>query len=135
MKESHLPIKPFSARERLESFGNITQRLHRLTRELAKARANAQEDPAAAHWQRRVQLLQKDIRTNRLLLSRRQQELEGLLARLPNEAERQVLALRYLGLYSYQHISETLAYSDRHIFRLHTKGIKRLDAILSGIEG
>lgn len=127
-------IQAFTAREHLESYGSLQQRIDRLTRDLGQARRHAREAAQPAHWQRRIKRLQEEIRKHRRLQGKKQQELESLLARLPREDERQVLSLRYLGLYSYFEISQTLAYSERHIYRLHLSGMNWLDSIIKDLK-
>lgn len=127
-------IQPLTARERLESYTSLQYRMDRLTRELSQARRYIKETQQPVRWQIRARHLQDDIRQTNTLLFRRKKELEALLSRLPREEERQVLALRYLGLYSYDDISQTMAYSERHIYRLHLQGIQQLDSILQAAE-
>ena len=120
-----------TAREILESYGEMLQKSALMARETAACRRHAVRDKAnAAHWEGKTTRLIKERRSLDTRINRRLKQLDALLARLPDQAAAQVLALRYISLMSYAQISEALHFSERHIYRLHLKGVHALDTLL-----
>ncbi|NLX83227.1 MAG: sigma-70 family RNA polymerase sigma factor [Clostridiales bacterium] len=121
-----------NARDLLESFGDMLDRSALLARETAMCKRHIQKDAFNAdYWHNKAKRNLAERKRLQTQLERRQKQLNYLLSSLPDEAQRQVLALRYISLMSYAQISETLHFSVRHIYRLHLKGVKALDALMS----
>lgn len=55
-----------------------------------------------------------------------------LLDRLPEKAEREALRLHYLSRMRVEDAAELLGYSERHLYRLRSRALERLDALLKG---
>jgi DNA-directed RNA polymerase specialized sigma24 family protein len=121
-----------NARDLLESYGDLLDKSALLARETAMCKRHMQQDAAnAAHWQRKATRNLAERKRLQTQIGRRQKQLNYLLAHLPDEAQRQVLTLRYISLMSYAQISDALHFSERHIYRLHLRGVRALDALLA----
>lgn len=120
------------ARNLLESYGDMLQKSAILARQAAALRRHAAKDPAnAPHYEQKTRRLLEERRSLDACIERRLQQLGGLLAGLPDQTAAQVLSLRYISLMSYAQISEALYFSERHIYRLHTRGVGALEALLA----
>ena len=123
-----------NARETLESYGELANKLDSFQHELALCLCHAAKGTQGVErWQRRVKALQSDIRKHRRLCQRRSGEIEQLLMTLPDETMRKVLALRYLSLLPYGEISEILHFSLRHVYRIHHQAAARLQAMMNDV--
>lgn len=120
-----------NAREMLENYGELVEKSRVKAREVAICRRQAGRDAENEErlQKRLARLLSEQKSLNRRMLSR-QKQLEHLLSKMEEEQQSQVLALRYLGLLSYEQIGRALHFSPRHIFRLHLTGVKALEKIL-----
>ena len=117
-------------RELLESYGMLLDKSHCLARETAVCLRRAQENKAnASHWRGKAELLVSESgRLNSLIEQRREQLIQMILS-LPDDRESIVLELRYISLMGYRDISKAMRFSLRHVYRLHKRGVERLDAL------
>ena len=114
----------------LESYRWLQDKASHLARETALCRKQARGSTVnAVFWQRREARLAVESGHLSRLINLRRQQLNDLLFLLPNEEQRQVLALRYISLMSYPDISKAIQFSLRHVYRLHNQGIEQLDAL------
>ncbi|HSK69923.1 MAG TPA: sigma factor-like helix-turn-helix DNA-binding protein [Candidatus Limnocylindria bacterium] len=119
-----------SARQFLESYGDILDRAGRLEREALLCRRYARQQPDNPRWAARAEDLEGELRKARRLGDTRKREIEEKIACLENPAEALVLSMRYLGRYTYDEIAEVSTYSPRHIQRLHVQAVGRLEIFM-----
>ncbi|NLW19940.1 MAG: sigma-70 family RNA polymerase sigma factor [Clostridiales bacterium] len=116
-----------NARELLEGYGQLQQQARAQAVTLATLRKRPPFCPPPGQ---REEELRRAGRALQRKISARHRQLVGMLDRLGSLPERQVLELRYLHLLTYEDISLALNYSPRHIYRLHLKGMARLNHLL-----
>ncbi len=59
-------------------------------------------------------------------LSRKREEIEQVIEKLPDKTERELLSRRYLLFQKWDKIAEDMGYSYRHITRLHGKALQKM---------
>ena len=59
-------------------------------------------------------------------LSRKREEIEKVIDRIPDKTEREILSRRYLLFQKWDKIAEDMGYSKRHVFRIHGTVLKKM---------
>ena len=59
-------------------------------------------------------------------LSRKREEIEQVIEKLPDKTEREILSRRYLLFQKWDKIAEDMGYSERHVLRIHGAVLKKM---------
>ena len=134
-----------NAREFLEQYLRKTEQIEALQDKIAEIRACAEKCTSVlsptpggnAHNDSRLEQLVVKIDSMEQQLGilweergRIYIEIVKILCTMPTDICRQILEMRYLEGQTFTEISEALAYSERHIYRLHLQGSCEAENIL-----
>ena len=75
--------------------------------------------------------MEEDIQRECAALVHRQKQIDALLRRIPNETIRTVMQWRYLQNVPFFRIAMEMQYDERHVYRLHRKGLEYVAALLA----
>ena len=125
-----------TARELLESYGGLTDRLEDVLQELDLCRLRAKSEPEGAErWRSRARVLSAQARTLKRQVHARQEDIQQTLMLLTDPLERKVLTMRYLDRLSYREISAATRFSERTIYRGHHSAVETLDLLMAKNQG
>lgn len=110
-------------RANLDSIANVISKYGE--REIETYPSGNSSESQAIRWSE----LKKEVEELEFKLASIDRETDGLLQKLQNSSQYQVLYLRYVGRLSWADIPNACSYSEQSVFRLHREGLDELDRL------
>lgn len=125
-----------TAQDLLSSIQQSNRQLNTMLRTQAalRDRARKSQPQKAQQCLKQARALAKDIESQFRDLDKRRASLCRLIDRLPAQEERDVLKLTYISGFTVDKAADILHFTPRHVYRLRSRGVQRLQALMNGHE-